>query len=191
MCGNLLPLRPLVDQIMPPFRSIYNWYTNRSVSCKTSEKSSSFEHSLGRFGRSGVSPQPRIEHPPRFEQTNLKPTSTSGRDLEQSTSSDQYNVASAKTPMPAYPEKTIRDFEEDREQEVQITSEGMTRKTVPAVSRSQWVGVATTACRNDVTHSTDRSSRDGSESGLMPPARERLQRNSGPWSYALALLNRR
>ncbi|KAF2627422.1 integral membrane protein, partial [Macroventuria anomochaeta] len=52
ICGNLLPLRPLIEQIMPPFRSIYSWYSDSRSSRKSSEKTS-----LGfrRFGRSGGS----------------------------------------------------------------------------------------------------------------------------------------
>ncbi|KAF1355748.1 hypothetical protein EJ07DRAFT_32511, partial [Lizonia empirigonia] len=26
ICGNLLSLRPLIEQVMPPFRSVYSWY---------------------------------------------------------------------------------------------------------------------------------------------------------------------
>lgn len=188
ICGNLLPLRPLIEQLMPPFRSIYSWYSDRRSSHKSSEKASFGIRSFGRFARSGASNKPRLISTLHFTQMSLSPIPTPDWDRKNSTNSDSITVVSPRTPTPAYLEKIIGNVEEEYVQEV---PHGMMRKTATTHLRSQRSESAMTTSQKIMTDSADRPSRDGSETDLMPPARERPQRISGPWSRAFALLDRR
>ncbi|KAF3042926.1 hypothetical protein E8E12_007130 [Didymella heteroderae] len=187
ICGNLLPLRPLVEQIMPPFRSVYGWYSDRRSSRKSSEKASLGIRSFGRFGRAGGSSKPRLISTLHFTRMSLSPTPTPGWNRKDSINSDQNTMMSPRTPTPAHFEIKIRDVEEDYVQDV---PHGMIRKTSTAFLRSQQFESAMTTSQRPMTASADRSSRDGSETDLMSPARERPQRISGPWSRAFAVLDR-
>lgn len=188
ICGNLLPLRPLIEQIMPPFRSMYGWYSNRRSSRKSSEKTSIGIQVFGRLGRSGDSRKPRLISTLHFTQMSLHPSHTPGWEWKNSTNSDQNTIVSPRTPTPAHLEKTIGTVEEEH---VQDWPHGMIRKTSSIILRSQQTESAMTTSQKTMTDSTDRPSRDGSETGLVPPANERPQRISGPWSRAFAVLDRR
>jgi hypothetical protein len=188
ICGNLLPLRPLIEQIIPPFRSIYSWYSDRRSSRKTSEKTSFGIRSFGKFGRSGGSSKPRLISTLHFTQKSLSPTPTPGWDWKNPTNSDQNTMVFPRTPMPVHLEKNIGTVEEDYVQDV---PHGTIRKTSTTFLRPQHTKSAMTTSQKTVTDSADRPSRDGSETGLVPPARERPRRISGPWSRAFAVLDRR
>lgn len=187
ICGNLLPLRPLVEQIILPFRSIYSWYSDRRSSRKSSEKTSLGFRSFGKFGRSGGSSKPKLISTLHFTQMSLSPTPTPGWDWKNSTKSDQ-NTMSPRTPTPAHFKKYIENIEEEYVQDV---PHGMIRKTSTTVLPSQQSESTWTTSQKSMTNSVDRPSRDGSETDLMPPARQRPQRISGPWSRAFAVLDRR
>jgi len=91
------------------------------------------------------------------------------------------------TPSHAHFEKNLVDVEEDYVQDVPY---GMIRKTSTTVLRSQYSELTNTSSQMTAT-SFERSSREGSERGLVPPARVREHRISGPWSRAFAVLERR
>jgi hypothetical protein len=97
-------------------------------------------------------------------------------------------MVSPRTPTPAHFEKNLENVEEDYIQEV---PHGMIRKTSTTVLRSTQTQSTMTVSQGTMTGSTDRPSRDGSETDLMPPEREREHRISGPWSRAFAVLERR
>ncbi|UPX14995.1 uncharacterized protein EKO05_0005463 [Ascochyta rabiei] len=183
ICGNLLPLRPLIEQAMPNFRSIYSWYSDRRSSRKSSDKASWGLRSFGMFGRSGGSSKPRLISTLHFSQISLSPTSTPDWDRKHSIKSDQNTMISPRTPTPAYFEKRLDDVDEDYVQDV---PHGIIRKTSTTVLRSTQTGSTMVA-----SQTTTRPSRDGSETDLVPPTRDREHRISGPWSRALAVLDRR
>lgn len=184
-CGNLLALRPLIEQIIPPFRSIYSRHSNRRSSRKTTHKTFLGLRSFGRFGRSGDSGKPII---PTLHLTQMSlspsPTPTPGWDWKDSSNSDQVTIVSPRTPTPAHLEKTIEFVEQDYVQDV---PHGSVRK-IPTPFRSRHTESDMTASQKTMTDSIDRPSGDGSVRGLVPPARERPQRISGPWSRAFAVL---
>ncbi|KAL1598395.1 hypothetical protein SLS59_006679 [Nothophoma quercina] len=188
ICGNLLPLRPLIEKVMPPFRSIYSWYSDRRSSGKSSEKASFGIRSFGRFGRSGGSSKPKLISTLHFTQMNLSPMPTPGWDWRNPTSSDTNTMVSPRISTPAHLEKQLQNVEEDYVQDV---PHAMIRKTSTTVLRSTQTDSTMTTSQKTMTDSVDRPSRDGSETDLMPPTREREHRISGPWSRAFAVLDRR
>ncbi|KAJ4347712.1 hypothetical protein N0V95_005166 [Ascochyta clinopodiicola] len=113
ICGNLLPLRPLIEQAMPNFRSIYSWYSDRRSSRKSSEKTSWGLRSFGMFGRSGGSSKPRLIPTLHFTQLSLSPTPTPDWDWKHSVNSDQNTMESPRTPAPAYFEKDLGGVDEN------------------------------------------------------------------------------
>lgn len=188
ICGNLLPLRPLIEQVMPPFRSIYSWYSDRRSSRKSSEKTSIGFHGFNRDGRSGDSNNPRLISTLHFTHMSLSPTPTPGWDWENSKDYEQETMVFPRTPTPAYLEKGLGNVEEDYVQDV---PHGMIRKTSTTFLRLAQTGSTPMSSQKTMTDSVDRPSRDGSETDLMPPARDREHRISGPWSRAFAVLDRR
>lgn len=173
ICGNLLPLRPLVDKIIPPVRSLFSWYT-RSFSRRSSDKhSGTFSKFswLDRFGKSNKKPQ--LISTLDFTKVDLK----SGWDWKDSDASE---LISPTTPCPAHvgeKSKGVEVHEHDVEAQV---PRGMIRKTSTTVLNST----------RTMSDSEGRASRNDSERGLMPPKRETEKRHSGPWSYALDIFNR-
>ncbi|KAF9700165.1 hypothetical protein EKO04_001959 [Ascochyta lentis] len=184
ICGNLLPLRPLIEQVMPNFRSIYSWYSD----CRSSEKTSLGFRSFGKFGRSDGSSKPRLLSTLQFTQMSLSPTPTPKWDRKNSMNSDQNTILSPRTPTPAYFEK---NFDNVHEEYMQGMPHSMIRKTTTTVLRSTQTGSTMMTSQKTMKESVDRPSRDGSETDLMPPARSREHRISGPWSRAFAVLDRR
>lgn len=186
ICGNLLPLRPLIEKVMPPFRSIYSWYSDRKSSRKSSEKTPTDHHSFGVFRHFGASTKPKFISTLDFPRVTLMPDSKLGQTWRDSTDPSQINVLPPSTPSPAYFEKSAATFKENYAEEV---PHGMIRKTSTTVLRSHQS--ESTHMSSQITASSmERPSRDGSERGLMPPMREHEHRISGPWSRAFALLDR-
>lgn len=187
ICGNLLPLRPLVEQLVPSFRSIYSWYSDRRSSRRSYEKASFGIRSFGRFGRFGGSNKPGVISSLHFTQMSLSPTPTPDWDWKNSTNSDQITMVFPQTPTTVYLEKKVGNDEEDY---VQHVAHGMMRKVSPTHLRSQQSESAMTTSQKTMIDSSDRPSWDESKVDLTPPARERPQRVSGPWSRAFAFLDR-
>ncbi|KAL1595927.1 hypothetical protein SLS60_009617 [Paraconiothyrium brasiliense] len=190
ICGNLLPLRPLIDQIMPPFRSIYSWYSDHRSSQRTSEKTSLGFRSFGRFGRSSRPSRPKLISTLQFTQMSLSPSPTQGWDWKHSGKSEQHTMASPRPMTHAHFERNPYNVGDsiDDVHELQDETTGM---AFTASLESPQSETTSEKARKTMKASIDRSSRDGSESGLMPPPRNREQRISGPWSCALAILDRR
>ncbi|KAH6642006.1 hypothetical protein C7974DRAFT_326858 [Boeremia exigua] len=170
ICGNLLPLRPLLEEITPSLRSMYSWYSDRRSSQKSSEKSS------GELGRSDGSNKPKFL--PTFHFTRV-----SKWDWNNTTSSDQNAILHPRTPTPAYFTDGSNNFEEDFVQDLPV------RNTPTAFMESQKMESMVTS--SQMTMGTDGKSSRSSQTDLMPPSRDRENRISGPWSRAFALLDRR
>ena len=177
--GNLLPLRPLLEKMVPPMRSIFSWYT-RSTSRKSSEKQTG---TFGRFTwRKRFKPSSKSNLISTFDFTKFSVTSS----LDWTKS--EINEISPRTPSP--PHDFVYEKNGDvsvhvprRDVEPQIVSAEFSRDTpTPGFSPTQV----------SVTDSTGRASRNDSERGLMPGSRElgRERHVSGPWSYALGIFDR-
>ncbi|KAJ8118050.1 hypothetical protein OPT61_g890 [Boeremia exigua] len=185
ICGNLLPLRPLLEKMMPSFHSIYSWYSDRKSSRKSSDKNMGF-HSFSRFGRSRVSKKPKFISTLDFTRISLTPTPAPGWDWEKSMYSEQTGVLSPRTPAPAHFEKPPTAMEEE------LSGDQSYRKAnrVPTTMTGTQTSDLTFVSSQMTAVSMERPSQNGSETHLVPPARERLNRISGPWSRAFALLDR-
>jgi hypothetical protein len=188
ICGNLLPLRPLVERFVSPFRSVYTWYSDRRSQRRSSEKTSFGTRSFGRFSRSGASSKPNLISSLHFTQISLSPTPTSGRDWKDAINSDTNTMASPRTPNPVLLENNLESVEEDYVQEVPY---GVMSKTSTTVTKSTQTKSTLTTSERTMTDSADRPSRDGSERDLVPPSKGRENRISGPWSRAFDVLYRR
>ncbi|KAF2819619.1 hypothetical protein CC86DRAFT_412921 [Ophiobolus disseminans] len=179
ICGNLLPLRPLIDKIVPPVRSLFSRYT-RSFSRKSSDKQSGTFSKFSWLDRSGKSNEkPKLISTLNFTQVSLAPD----WDWKKSNSSE---LISPTTPCPAYVGEKAKSLEihaQARDIEAQDVPRGMIRKTSTTVLNS-----TQTTTTSD---SFGRPSRNDSEAGLMPGNRQREHRHSGPWSYALNIFDRR
>jgi hypothetical protein len=95
-------------------------------------------------------------------------------------------MISPRTSTPANFEKNVDNVEEDYVEDV---THGMIRKTSTTVLRLTQME-STMTSQKTTTDSVNRPSRDGSETDLTPPARDRDHRISGPWSRAFAVLDR-
>lgn len=187
ICGNLLPLRPFIEKFVPPFRSIYSWYFDRKTSRKSSKKNTSGSRVLNRFSQFGGSRKPRLISTLHFTKVSLSPMPTSGWDWKKPSNLENTMVL-PRNPIPAHLEKSPKNSEEDYVQDVPF---GRIMKTSTTGLRSTQTQSTMTSSQKTMVDSVERPSRDGSESDLMPPTREREHHVSGPWSRAFAVLDRR
>ncbi|KAL6705174.1 hypothetical protein ACN47E_007279 [Coniothyrium glycines] len=209
ICGNLMPLRPLIDRLMPSVRSAFSWYSRGSR--KSSDKDNSSAQ-IGQFSWLNPlrkrTPKPKLISTLNFTNVNLK----SGWDWKKSNQSEfgdwkQSNsseLASPTSPLPAYHEKSFESYEcqidERSGRPVSEVPLGMIKKTSTTTHNTTQMTNSTIDSKSDgktmdssqraMSDSEGRTSR-GSESGLVPPARNRENRHSGPWSRALNVLYRR
>lgn len=161
ICGNLLPLRPLLEKIVLPVRSFFSWYT-RSISRKSSEKNTGTSSKFN--WRDKISKKPDLITTLNFTKFGV----TSHLDWN----SDVSEI-SPRTPCPAHmDEKGERVGVHVQPHHVDM---GVFRDTpTPELDSMQ----------TSTTDSEGRASRTDSEGGLMPGGRARECRHSGPWSYA-------
>ncbi|KAI8942221.1 hypothetical protein NX059_000304 [Plenodomus lindquistii] len=175
VCGNLMPLRPLIDQILPSIRSVVGKYSRGSQ--KSSERNSEPNNNTwyGRLTRS--SRKPKLLSTLHFTRMDLSP------DWETKT----LRTNAMKTSDPATFEKGVESHE--------LTVEGA---QTPPVPRGTIRKTSSTVLHSTYDPQTSSTSEEGrlspvdSERGLVPPASPRREsRYSGPWSRALTVFDRR
>ncbi|KAH7081906.1 hypothetical protein BKA63DRAFT_222742 [Paraphoma chrysanthemicola] len=197
ICGNLLPLRPLIDKLIPPVRSLFSRYT-RSSSRKSSDKRSGATFAkfswINRSGRSNK--KPKLISTLNFTHVDL----AHGWEWKNSNASE---MLSPTTPSPAHMGEKGHSFEiveQDRDVEAQYVPRGMIRKTstteLTSTQSSKMYSKndekSATQTSRTFSDSEGRSSRNDSERGLVVPQRRHQEhRHSGPWSYALNLFDRK
>jgi hypothetical protein len=114
---------------------------------------------------------------------SLSPTPTPEWDRKNSTNIEQNTMASFRTPTPEHLERPI---ENDEENYAPVSPHGMIEKTsLNTMTQS------TMTTSHKIVADSDRLSRDGSETDLMPLGRDCEHRISGLWSHAFAILERR
>lgn len=170
VCGNLLPLRPLIDKIMSNIKPITSWHSIRSQ--RTSEK-----HSVpGHHSKQSVSKKRSIEnvhHAPYAQHT--QPAWSQEKIWNNS------ELKSPETPSPTF----YRDIES-----CEILNDYEPSLEVPPTPPEKDTRPASPATSTD-TRSQERKSGRGSKKHLeIPPINFQEHRFSGPWSRALALLDR-
>lgn len=178
ICGNLLPLRPLIDRMLPSFRSVFSWYSNRSR--KSSGRTSS---GFGKFSWRDPSRKalrkPKLISTLNFTQMNLNP----GWDWKNSNASE---IKSPATPAPAYMEKEFEYHETDLETgHGRSVPHGMINETSSAALRSTPTTMTGSALTTEIE---TKSSLEGSEIDFIPPRRYEEHRISGPWSRAMTVV---
>lgn len=196
ICGNLLPLRPLFDRVIPPVRSLFSWYT------RTTSRKSSDRLFVGTFSKfSWLDPSRRSRKKPKlistlnFTRVDLAP----GWEWKNSNASE---MPSPTTPSPAHMDEKGHSFEiheRDRDIEAQNIPRHVIRKTSTTEVRtmqssgtySKSDGKPATQTSRTLLDSDGRSSRNDSERELVSSQRKHQEhRHSGPWSYALGLFDR-
>lgn len=178
ICGNLMPLRPLFERMLPPFRSAFSRYSRGSR--KSSGRSSNGLRNISWFPRAGRSTRkPKLISTLHFTQMDLSP----GWEGKSKYADDTISPA---TPATTYLEKGFDSFERPiADAPTPPVPHGMIRKTSTTVLRTNTTSQTTT------THSEGRMSTNGSDKDLVPTPRRPEQRFSGPWSRALTIFDRR
>lgn len=114
ICGNLLPLRPLLQRLMPSLRSAFSWYTSwsksRSRSRKSSDKSTKSGSKWARLTGRGTGKRPKFLPTLHFTQVDLSP----GWDYKKSEASDMTDPSS---PCPAHFSGSMGSVDDHRDEE--------------------------------------------------------------------------
>jgi hypothetical protein len=169
VCGNLLPLRPLIDKIMSNITTITSWNSIRSQ--RTSEKHSMTDHR----SKQSVSKKRSIEKVNHTPYVPYKQPAWSQEEIL------HRNNPSPTTPSPAF-DRDIESCEIIKEYEPSLE--------VPPTPPEKDTRPASPATSTDTT-SPERKKTKGSKKHLeIPPMSFQEHRFSGPWSRALALLDR-
>jgi hypothetical protein len=168
ICGNTLPLRPLLKKMVPPVRSFFSWYT-RSISRKSSEKNSSTSSKFN--WRDKTPKKPNLIS--TFDFTKFSVAS-------HLVGKSEVSEISPRTPCPAH-------MDEKRERVgVHVQPHHVDMGVYRDIPTQGLDSMQTTT-----TDSEGRLSRSDSEGGLMPGSRACEFRRSGPWSYALGIFDRK
>ncbi|KAF2997086.1 hypothetical protein E8E13_003086 [Curvularia kusanoi] len=162
ICGNLVPLRLLIEKALPSIRS---FHSGHGSSRKSSSKTQIGFHDLSGSGRSSDIKKPK-----------LTSSSLGSAPAPHLTRPQQGTLDSLRTPASAHLEKGVSyELVED----------------IPASKQRPRTGESIKPkLQESFTNNSERPSNE-SKTGLIPPLPEREHRVSGPWSCAFAFIDRR
>ncbi|RAR08087.1 integral membrane protein [Stemphylium lycopersici] len=166
ICGNLIPLRPLFDKVLPSLRSLFN--SSSKESRKTSEKSSDGVANPNWHRANNPVRKPNITSTLRLTRMSLNPQWV--RDEEEAVET----ISPLDKPLPPVPEMAHKAHEHYVEERCfRSISNRCTRGSFTSTTRT----------------SDDESEASwGNRKGLKLPARDREQCHSGSWSRALSMI---
>jgi hypothetical protein len=167
ICGNLMPLRPLVDRLVPTVRSVFSSYTKGSR--KSSDKGSNGLGNISWPSRRKRSPKkPELISTMHFTQMSLGPFEEGIRE-----DGNKMDFPFA-MPSPAYFGTKSETHERHVDEGAQPVPHGMIRKTSMTVSNT--------------SEREGRMSEGGSERDFFWLDSPRDQHSSGSWSRALSMM---
>ncbi|CAN9175011.1 unnamed protein product [Alternaria alternata] len=166
ICGNLMPLRPIVDKILPSLRSVFSSYSKGSR--KNSENSSDGVAKSKWYRVNKGDRKPKLISTLQITRMSLTPRWANEEE------SATWMTSPLDKPLPALPEMAHKVHEHHVEEGyMHLISNRATRGSFACTMRS----------------SDDESEAGwGGREGLSAPARDREECHSGSWSRALSMI---